>query len=129
MVVDICAARPIDLAIIDGIESMGGSEGPWGGGESCHPGVLVAGTNCVNTDAVATAVMGYDPMARAGTSPFHACDNFLELAEQVGLGTRDLSRIEVAGTPIREARFDFAPMIRSRFPRDLPPYPGKQRGS
>ncbi len=129
VVVDICGARPIDLGIIDGIESMGGAEGPWGGGEGCHPGVLVAGTNCVNTDAVATAVMGYDPMAPAGKSPFRTCDNFLELAERVGLGTRDLKRIEVAGTPIREALFGFAPMIRSRFPRDLSPYPGNQRGS
>jgi uncharacterized protein (DUF362 family) len=129
VVVDVCAARPIDLAIIDGIESMGGSEGPWGGGEGCHPGVLVAGTNCVNTDAVAAAVMGYDPAARAGTKPFYGCDSFLELAEAVGLGTRDLGRIEVAGTPIPEARFDFAPMIRSRFPRDLPPYPGNRQAS
>ena len=126
VVVDICAARPIDLAIIDGIDSMGGTEGPWSGGEGCHPGVLVAGTNCVNTDAVAAAVMGYDPMARAGESPFNGCDNFLELAEGVGLGTRDLRQIEVAGTPIREARFDFAPLIRSRFPRTLPPYPEKR---
>jgi uncharacterized protein (DUF362 family) len=126
VVVDICAARPIDLAIIDGIDSMGGTEGPWSGGEGCHPGVLVAGTNCVNTDAVATAVMGYDPMARAGESPFNGCDNFLELAERFGIGTRDLKQIEVAGTPIREARFDFAPMIRSRFPSHLPPYPEKK---
>jgi len=108
---------------------MGGAEGPWGGGEGCHPGVLVAGTNCVNTDAVATAVMGFDPMAPAGTPPFYACDNFLELAEGVGLGSRDLGRIEVAGTPIREARFDFAPLVRSRFPRNIPPYPGEKRGS
>ena len=129
VVVDICAARPIDLAIIDGIESMGGAEGPWGGGEACHPGVLVAGTNCVNTDAVATAVMGYDPMARGGTPPFYTCDNYLELAEGAGLGTRDLPRIEVAGTPIAQARFDFAPMIRSRLPRNLPPYPAKTRVS
>jgi uncharacterized protein (DUF362 family) len=129
VVVDICAARPIDLAIVDGIESMGGAEGPWGGGEGCHPGVLVAGTNCVNTDAVATAVMGFDPMAPAGAPPFYACDNFLELAEQVGLGSRDLGRIEVAGTPISKARFDFAPLLRSRFPRHLPPYPPNKRGS
>ncbi len=114
VVVDICAARPIDLALVDGIETMGGSEGPWGGGEGCRPGVLVAGTNCVNTDAVATAVMGYDPMAAAGTPPFRGCDNFLELAERQGLGARDLDAIEVAGTPIHEARFDFAPFMRSR---------------
>jgi hypothetical protein len=38
----------------------------------------------------------------------------LELAEAQGLGARDLGAIEVAGTPVREARFDFAPFIRSR---------------
>jgi uncharacterized protein (DUF362 family) len=129
VVVDICAARPIDLAIVDGIESMGGAEGPWGGGEGCHPGVLVAGTNCVNTDAVATTVMGFDPMAPAGAPPFHACDNFLELAERVGLGSRDLGRIEVAGTTIGEARFDFAPLLRSRLPRRGPPHPPEKRGT
>lgn len=126
VIVDICAARPIDLAIVDGIDTMGAAEGPWGGGEGCHPGVLVAGTNCVSTDAVATAVMGYDPMAPGGTPPFYTCDNFLELAEQAGLGTRDLRRIEVAGVPVAAARFDFAPMIRSRFPRNVPPYPPKR---
>ena len=64
VVVDICGARPIDLAIIDGIATMGASEGPWAGGEACEPGVLVAGTNCVNTDAVAAAVMGFPLMVR-----------------------------------------------------------------
>jgi uncharacterized protein (DUF362 family) len=125
VVVDICGARPIDLAIIDGISSMGGSEGPWAGGEGCEPRVLVAGTNCVNTDAVAAAVMGYDPMATQGTLPFDLCDNHLELAERVGLGSRDPSRIEVAGLTIDEARFDFGPMVRSRYPRAVPPYPSE----
>ena len=130
VVVDVCAARPIDLAILDGIDSMGGAEGPWGGGEPCHPGVLVAGTNCVNTDAVATAVMGYDPMAAGGSPPFITCDSFLELAERRGLGSRDLGRIEVAGIPIGKARFDFEPLMRSRFPRPhLPPNPGTPRTS
>ena len=126
VIVDICAARKIDLAIVDGIETMGGAEGPWGGGEPCQPGVLLAGTNCVNTDAVGTALMGYDPMAKGGTPPFYTCDNFLELAEQAGLGSRDLGRIEVAGVPIARARYDFAPMIRSRFPHNVPPYPDKR---
>jgi len=126
VVVDVCGARPIDLAIIDGIDSMGGTEGPWSGGEACHPGVLAAGTNCVNTDAVCTKIMGYDPMARGGEAPFVWADNLMELAEAAGLGSRDLSRIEVAGTPIQKARYDFAPMLRSRFPRHLPPYPPKK---
>ena len=129
VVVDVCAARPIDLGIVDGIDSMGGAEGPWAGGEPCHPGVLVAGTNCANTDAVATAVMGFDPMARAGSAPFDDCDNFLELAERVGLGSRDLGRIEVAGTPIRDARFDFAPLQRSRLSHDGPRQSPDRRGS
>jgi uncharacterized protein (DUF362 family) len=130
VVVDICAARPIDLSLIDGIETMAGSEGPWGGGEGCRPGVLVAGTNCVNTDAVAAAVMGYDPMAPAGTPPFRDCDNTLELAEGLGLGSRDLEAIEVAGTPIGGARFDFAPFIRSRIPqRPLAEYADGAQGS
>ncbi|HXY40426.1 MAG TPA: hypothetical protein VEQ10_12185, partial [Vicinamibacteria bacterium] len=89
-------------------------EGPWGGGAPCHPGVLIAGTNCVNTDAVAAAVMGYDPMAAAGRSPFLDCDSFLELADSQGLGSRDLRRIEVAGTPVTKARFDFEPLRRRR---------------
>jgi uncharacterized protein (DUF362 family) len=122
VVTDICAARPIDLAIIDGIATMAASEGPWAGGEACEPKVLVAGTNCVTTDTVAAAVMGYDPMTPAGTLPFDYSENILELAERAGLGTRDLGQIEVAGSPIREARFDFAPLVRSRYPRNVPPF-------
>jgi hypothetical protein len=102
---------------------MGGSEGPWGGGEACEPKLLVAGTNCVNTDAVSAAAMGYDPLAGQGTLPFDLCDNHLELAEQVGLGSRDPGQIEVAGLSIAEARYDFGPMVRSRYPRAVPPYP------
>jgi len=122
VVVDVCSARPIDLAVIDGIATMGAAEGPWAGGEACQPKVLVAGTNCVNTDAVSAAVMGYDPMTPGGTTPFEDCESTLELAERAGLGTRDLEQIEVAGTPIREAVFDFAPMARSRYPRRVAPF-------
>jgi hypothetical protein len=31
------------------------------------------------------------------------CDSTLRLAEHLGVGTRDLTRIEVVGTPIRES--------------------------
>ncbi len=108
VVVDIVAARPIALAIIDGVESIGGSEAVFRGGAfPVSAGVLIAGTNCVNTDAVATAVMGYDPMATRGTPPFDRCDSTLELAEQRGLGTHDLNRIEVTGAAIRDVMRDF----------------------
>ena len=87
VVADLVAARPIHLAIIDGIASMSGGEGPWvPRTQGVHPGVLIAGTNCVTTDAVATAVMGYDPLADRGTIPFEKCDSTLRLAE--GLGCR-----------------------------------------
>jgi uncharacterized protein (DUF362 family) len=108
IVADLVAARPVHLTIVDGIESMSGGEGPWIKDRSyVRPGVLIAGTNCVTTDAVGMAVMGFDPMADRGTPPFEGRDSTLRLAEEHGLGTRDLGKIEVVGTSIREARFDF----------------------
>jgi uncharacterized protein (DUF362 family) len=114
-VVDLISARPVHLAIVEGIRTMTGGEGPWIRGEllNVEPGVIVAGTNPVNTDAVAMAVMGFDPMAVRGTPPFETCDSTLQLAESVGLGTRDLKKIDVVGTPVAQARFDFA-AIRQR---------------
>jgi len=108
---DLVAARPIHLGIIDGIYSMTGGELPnqdprWIH-EAVHPGVLIAGLNPVCTDSVATAVMGFDPMADRGTPPFETCDSTLRLAEHLGVGTRDLSRIEVTGAPIAKARFPY----------------------
>jgi len=109
IVADIVAARPIHLAIIEGIKTMAGGEGPWTGPglRTISPGVLLAGTNCVTTDAVAMSVMGYDPMADRGTRPFQKCDSTLRLAEELGVGTRDLKRIEVLGTPVEQAMFKF----------------------
>jgi uncharacterized protein (DUF362 family) len=111
---DLVAARPIHLAIIDGIHTMNGGELPQQDPsfvhQPVHPGVLIAGLNCVSTDAVATAVMGFDPMADRGTPPFETSDSTLRLAEQLGVGTRDLSRIEVLGTPIARARYRFTPL-------------------
>jgi uncharacterized protein (DUF362 family) len=106
--VDLVAMRRIHLAILDGILTAAGGEGPWV--KRCRPvhaGLLVAGTNCVTTDAVGTALMGFDPMAERGTAPFEKSDSTLKLAEQIGLGTRDLKRIEVIGVPIAKARIDF----------------------
>ncbi len=106
--VDVCAARPIHLAIIDGITAMSGGEGPWCGEDKLkvtRPRVLIAGLNPVSTDAVATAVMGYaNPRAPRGVKPFEDCDNHLVLAEQAGLGIADLAQIDVRGMPIEKAR-------------------------
>jgi uncharacterized protein (DUF362 family) len=108
--VDQVGIRPIDLAIVDGVETVRGGEGPWLPGlERMTPGVILVGRNPINVDAVGMAVMGYDPHADRGSSPFIRGDNSLKLAEAVGIGSTDLNRIEVVGTPIKEARIDFGP--------------------
>ena len=122
-VVDLISARPIHLAVVEGIRTMTGGEGPWVRGDlkAVAPGVIVAGLNPVNTDAVCMSVMGFDPMAGSGTPPFEACDSTLQLAEEAGVGTRSLSRIELVGVPPAEARFDFAALRRQRRSRPAPP--------
>jgi uncharacterized protein (DUF362 family) len=105
---DLVASRPIHLAVIDGVYTETGGEGPWVRGvKPVHPGLLVAGRNCVATDAVAVALMGFDPMADRGTAPFEHSDSTLRLAQQLGVGTRDLSRIEVVGHSIDAVKFNF----------------------
>ncbi len=115
-VVDLCSARPIHLAIVEGIRTMTGGEGPWIREKltGVAPGVIVAGLNPVTTDAVSMSVMGFDPMADRGVPPFERCDSTLKLAEEAGLGTRDLKRIEVIGAPIASVRFDFATIRKTR---------------
>ena len=108
VIADLVAARPVHLAVIDGIESIAGGELP---GDPhtrrVKPGLLVAGTNCLATDAVGAALMGFDPMAERGTAPFETCDSTLQLAEQLGVGTRDLNQIEVVGPAISKVRVDY----------------------
>jgi len=106
IVAEIVSGRPIHLAVVDGIEGIAGGEGPWYP-EVRHvsPGVLVAGFNPVSTDAVSMALMGFDPKAKRGTPPFDSCDNFLDFAEYFEIGSRDLSKIEVLGTPIADALY------------------------
>ncbi len=109
IVADLSVARPIHLAIIEGIESVAGGEGPWIQGiRAVKPGVLIAGLNPVSTDAVAMAVMGYDARAVRGTRPFRTCDNTLLLAEARGVGSVDLSRIDLRGEPVERVRSPFA---------------------
>jgi uncharacterized protein (DUF362 family) len=105
---DLAGVRPIDLSIVDGVESIRGGEGAWNPGvELIKPGLLLAGKNPVCVDAVCMAVMGYDPQADRGVRPFVRGDNTLKLAEAAGLGTTDLARIEVAGLGIPEALHDY----------------------
>jgi hypothetical protein len=58
-------------------------------------------------DAVAMSMMGFNPMPGCGTPPFAASDSMLRLGEDLGVGVRELSRNEIAGTPIPEVVFDY----------------------
>jgi len=108
IIADLSAAITPGLEIIDGIESIAGAELPRGGTTvAVSPGLVIAGTNPVCTDAVAMALMGFDPMADRGKAPFETCDNTLKLAGELGVGTRDLNRIEVVGESIQSAVFRY----------------------
>jgi uncharacterized protein (DUF362 family) len=110
VIADLNRARPIHLALIDGIKTTEGGEGPWIEGLSpVQPGVLIAGKDPVATDAVATAAMGYDPAASRDQGPFLRSDNHLNVAHELGLGTNRLAEIEVVGETIDDVRYDFSP--------------------
>jgi uncharacterized protein (DUF362 family) len=127
IVVDLVAARPIHLAIVEGIKSMTAGEGPWvTGAAPCSPGVIVAGMNPVCTDAVALAMMNFDPMGDRGSPPFENTDSTLKLAEDIGIGTRDLKRIEVIGAPITSSMVDFAKIRAARQANQLQQQSGKR---
>jgi uncharacterized protein (DUF362 family) len=108
---DLFGLRPVDLAIVEGVESSKGGEGPWcPAARPVEPGVILAGRNAVTVDAIATAVMGYDPLAPAGEKPWFG-DNHLELLARAGAGTHDPGRIEVIGLPLKEALFEYEPNL------------------
>ena len=139
ILVDIVGARPVDLAINDAIVSTCGGEGPWVlGAKPIHPGFLVAGRNVVNTDAVTMAAMGYNPRAGRHEAPyrlykgpdnhpreqltpagetFQYADNMMLLAEAAGIGSADLTRIDVRGVSIQDAMFDFEAFWKNQMPK------------
>lgn len=110
ILVDQIGIRPVDLAIVDGVETVRGGEGPWLKGlERMTPGVIIVGRNPVCTDAVGMAVMSYNTKADRGSSCFIRGDNSLKLAEAAGIGTCDLNRIEIVGLSLKDARVNFGP--------------------
>jgi uncharacterized protein (DUF362 family) len=113
-IVDLNAAFPIDLAVIDGISAIQTAEGWWLGSmvSVTRPGLLIAGGNAVCTDAVAAAAMGFDPNAADRTWPFANGTNYLALARRKGLGENRLSELDVAGVSLERARFEYQPTFR-----------------
>jgi len=104
---DVMGARPVDLAVVDGIFTIKGGEGFWNKNTApVEPKLLLASRNAVCTDAVCAAVMGYDPTVGHGEFPFPG-ENHLRLLARAGVGQIDPKRIEVAGLSMKEVLFPF----------------------
>jgi uncharacterized protein (DUF362 family) len=80
------------LSVVDGFVAMH-REGPRHG-TPIRLGTVIAGTDAVAVDAVAAAVMGFDPRQIG----------YLQYAHQAGLGVADLDAITVVGDPIAQVR-------------------------
>ena len=98
-IADLFMARPIHLAVIDGIKNARGGEGVWNPTfQLAQDGVLLAGKDPVATDSVSSFLMGHNPGAATLRKPDGVqCDNHLELLHQRGFGTNQMSEIEAVG--------------------------------
>lgn len=106
--VDLNLAVPVHLALVDGIKTVEAGAGPWDRGYNpVQPGLLIASKNPVATDAVSAALMGFEPDAPSGSSPFSYADNHLALAREAGLGTNRMNEIGVMGANIADVLVPF----------------------
>jgi uncharacterized protein (DUF362 family) len=116
---DLNLARPVHLAVIDGIKNALGGEGVWNSTfRLAESHVLLAGKDPVATDSVAAYLMGNNPEAATFQLPdgVRQCDNYLNLLHDKGVGTNRMDEIEIVG--------DGAGMVTSAQPKDKTPLPG-----
>jgi hypothetical protein len=73
--------------------------------------IHLAGKQVLATDAVATAVMGFDPRGNYPSTPFLHGDNHLNQAADLKLGTNQLDEIAVIRASIADVRRQFKPAI------------------
>lgn len=111
LILDLNAAFPIELVVIDGVSTISTAEGAWTGSqvEVCRPNLLIAGRNPVCTDAMGAAIMGFDPNAPDYTQPFANGVNCLRKARELGWGENRVENLELAGLTLDEARYHFQP--------------------
>jgi uncharacterized protein (DUF362 family) len=104
---DLNAARPVHLAVVDGIKNSTGGEGTWCANFApCSKHALFAGLDPVATDSIGAKIMGLDPGAASlplpaplkdGTATSSTTDNYLSLLNGKGIGTNQLSKIQLLG--------------------------------
>ena len=93
---DFLRARRIDLTVIDGIAGLEGDHADEG--TPVDMGIIIAGRDVVSVDAVASAVIGFEPFEIDTTN----------LAHEYGLGQGSLDAIKVVGESIKSVRRPFA---------------------
>jgi uncharacterized protein (DUF362 family) len=101
---DLNAARPVHLAVVDGIKNARGGEGVWNPAFVPYEShVLFAGKDPVATDSIGAYLMGLDCEAQKIKLPVKSdygdteCDNYLYLLHNKGIGTNQLNEINVVG--------------------------------
>jgi uncharacterized protein (DUF362 family) len=94
MLADLAKLYDPALAIIDGMVCQAGEE--WGKGEAMvrYGNCLIAGDNCIATDAVGAHLMGHPVSDDWRSGPFHRDRNHLLVASEGGYGQADLARID-----------------------------------
>jgi len=92
---DILRVRPPDLTLLDAVTALEGDHAEEG--TPVDMGLLLASKDVVALDAVASAVMGFDPFEIDTT----------RIAHEQNLGVADLSRITVTGQNIETVRKPF----------------------
>ncbi len=97
VMIDLFSYHPADFAIVGGCWGVEGN-GPDGpGASSVHYNIAVAGVKAICVDAVAAAIMGFNP----------ADLPFLALGEKKGFGIFEVDYIWTRGNDIDEARRNF----------------------
>ena len=104
---DLNAARPVNLAVVDGIMNATGGEGTWCTNfKPCSTHVLFAGLDPVATDSIGAYLMGLDCEAETlplpapltdGNATSSTTDNYLYKLNAKGVGTNQRSQINIVG--------------------------------
>ncbi|HVO73624.1 MAG TPA: DUF362 domain-containing protein [Ignavibacteriaceae bacterium] len=101
---DLNAARPVHLAVVDGIKNARGGEGVWNPNFVPYEShVLFAGKDPVATDSIGAYLMGLDCEAEKLQLPGDngygdtEVDNYLDLLHAKGIGTNQLNEINIVG--------------------------------
>lgn len=101
---DLNAVRPVHFAVVDGIKNAKGGEGVWNTNfVPFESHVLLAGKEPVAIDSIGANLMGLDCEAKKFQLPGEngygdtECDNYLDHLHNKGVGTNQLSEINVVG--------------------------------